>query len=189
MNHTRGSISADDRATLMGLSRKTLEQCLGGGELPQISEGSATLKELRASFVTLRIRDTGELRGCKGEYLAQNPLAISIINMTLSSALDDPRFPPVQDEEVPELEIGLSVLTPVQPITPDEVVVGRHRLLLRKGLNGGLFLPEVPVDWKWDRQEYLERLCEKAGLPSNAWQSDDAKLFGFESESWKEEGS
>jgi hypothetical protein len=75
----------------------------------------------------------------------------------------------------------------LQPISPDEVEVGRHGLIIVQGAHAGLLLPQVPVDFGWGRQEFLAGLCEKAGLPWTAWQAPDAQLFGFETETWEEE--
>jgi AmmeMemoRadiSam system protein A len=95
--------------------------------------------------------------------------------------LDDPRFPPVTPAEAPHLKIGISVLSPLQPIRPEEVVVGRHGLVVTQGNRRGLLLPQVPIEWKWDRETFLSQTCLKAGLPADAWQHG-AQLQGFTAE-------
>jgi uncharacterized protein (TIGR00296 family) len=79
------------------------------------------------------------------------------------------------------------MLTPLQPIHPDDVVVGRHGLMISKGRQSGLLLPQVPVEWSWGREEFLDSVCRKAGLPRDTWKDPDAQLFGFECEVWGEE--
>ena len=107
--------------------------------------------------------------------------------MVVASAVDDPRFPAVTAEEVPNLHIEISALTPLRPITPEEVVVGRHGLMIIRGNYSGLLLPQVPIEQGWNRTEFLDGLCWKAGLPRNAWMSHQAQLYGFEADVWGEE--
>jgi AmmeMemoRadiSam system protein B/AmmeMemoRadiSam system protein A len=180
-------LSAEDKQTLLHLTRQTLNDYLGKGKLPEFKTDSPALLQPRATFVTLRARETGELRGCRGEVIARQPLVESVMNMAVASATDDPRFMPVTINEVPELHIEISALTPMKPIKPEEVVVGRHGLMIVKGYNSGLLLPQVPVEQGWDREEFLRGLCHKAWLPPNAWKDKDAQLYGFEAQVWGEE--
>ncbi len=180
-------ISAEDKATLLRLARQTLDEYLGKGKMPEFKTQSPALLQPRATFVTLRVRETGELRGCRGEILARQPLVESVTNIAIASATDDPRFPPVTIDEVPELHIEISALTPMKPIKPEEVVVGRHGLMIVKGHNSGLLLPQVPVEQGWDREEFLRGLCHKAWLRDNDWKAKDAQLYAFEAEVWGEE--
>jgi AmmeMemoRadiSam system protein A len=110
-----------------------------------------------------------------------------VSNNAISSATDDPRFPPVTAAEVPYLHIEISVLTPMRPIQPEQVEVGRHGLMITKGPNSGLLLPQVPVEWNWSREEFLDSVCRKAGLPPGTWRDADAELLSFECEVWSEE--
>jgi uncharacterized protein (TIGR00296 family) len=107
--------------------------------------------------------------------------------MTVASATDDPRFPPVTADEVPLLWIEISALGPMHPIRPEAIEIGRHGLMIVRRSQMGLLLPQAPVSYGWDRTEYLEKLCRKAKLPSRGWEMDDIMLFGFESEVWGEE--
>ena len=169
------------------LARQTLNDYVGHGHLPDFKPASPTLCEQRAAFVTLRVRETSELRGCIGEVIAREPLWECVRNMAVAAATDDPRFPPVALGELPGLHIEISALTPMTPIKPEQVVVGRHGLMIVKGFNRGLLLPQVPVEQGWDREEFLRGLCHKAWLPSNAWKDKDAQLSGFEAEVWSED--
>jgi AmmeMemoRadiSam system protein B/AmmeMemoRadiSam system protein A len=186
----RGSapgLSAEEKESLLRLVRETLTDYLGKREKPEFPTDSPALLQPRATFVTLRVRETGELRGCRGEIVARQPLVDSVQNMAIASATDDPRFMPVTANEVPRLHIEISALTPMRPIQPEDVVVGRHGLMIIKGHNSGLLLPQVPVEQGWDREEFLRGLCHKAWLPENAWKARDAQLYAFEAEVWGEE--
>jgi AmmeMemoRadiSam system protein A len=172
---------------LLRLARQTLQDCLGAGKFPPCETDSPALLQPRAAFVTLRRRDTGELRGCRGECRARRPLIESVANMAIAAAIDDSRFPPVTIDELPDLQIEINALTPLRPIRPEEVVIGRHGLMILRGPNTGLLLPQVPIAYGWDRDEFLRWLCRKAGLPHDAWKASDAQLYGFEAETWGEE--
>ncbi len=180
-------LGEEDKQQLLYLARETLNEYLTTGKKPTPHVTSPALLQPRATFVTLRRRDTGELRGCRGEILAREPLVESVQNMAIASATDDPRFPHVVAGEVADLHIEISALTPMKPIKPEEVVVGRHGLMITKGFNSGLLLPQVPIEQGWDRSEYLRGLCYKAWLPENAWKARDTQLYGFEAEVWGEE--
>jgi AmmeMemoRadiSam system protein A len=107
--------------------------------------------------------------------------------MTIASAVDDPRFAPVTRAEVPGLHIEISALTPPAPIRPEQVVVGRHGLIISAGRTAGLLLPQVPREYGWNQEQFLRALCEKAGLPGNAWRVPGVRLEAFEAEVWAEE--
>lgn len=181
-----GKLPVAVRDTLLHLARRTLTEYLGAGRLPPVPTDSPAFLEPRATFVTLRTRASGELRGCRGETQARLPLAESVRAMAIASAVDDPRFPPVTADEVPGLHIEINVLTPLVPIDVKGVEVGRHGLMISRGPRAGLFLPEVPVAYGWDLETYLRMLCRKASLPDDAWHDSGAQLFAFESESWGE---
>lgn len=183
---TPPSLSADDKRFLLALSRDTLNAYLGGGSLPSPQVTAPALLALRATFVTLRRRDNGELRGCRGERVARFPLVESVVKMTIASAVDDPRFEPVRLGEVPGLHLEISALTPPHPIRPEEVVVGRHGLIVTAGYAAGLLLPQVPGQFHWDRRAFLRAVCEKAGLPEDAWKWRGVRLEAFEAEVWEE---
>ncbi len=176
-------LSDDAKRLLLRLARQTLIEHLDRGDSdPPCSEIPA-LNEPRATFVTLRRRDTGELRGCRGETRARRPLIESVARQVIASATDDPRFVPVACEEVASLQIRISVLTPMRRLRPDDVVLGRHGLLLMRGRRSGLLLPQVPAYYGMtEPKEFLDALCRKAGLPRGSWSEPDAVLLGFEAE-------
>jgi AmmeMemoRadiSam system protein A len=183
----RPSLSADEKRFLLSLSRQTLVAYLRDGSMPSYAATSAALLEPRATFVTLRRRADGELRGCRGQRSATQPLVASVIHMTVASAVDDPRFAAVTQREVPGLHIEISALTPAVSVRPDEVLVGRHGLIVSAGHVAGLLLPQVPLEYGWDREQFLQAVCEKAGLPGNAWRAAGVRLEAFEAEVWEEE--
>jgi len=180
-------LSAAVRGDLLRIARQSLVQYLGEGTMPDCQTDSAALLEPRATFVTLTDRDTGMLRGCRGEVVARQSLIESVGSMAIAAATDDPRFPPVDLAEVSRLHIEISVLSPMEPIEAGAVEIGRHGLMIMKGHNAGLLLPQVPVAYNWDREEFLDALCRKAGLPRGTWKSAGIQLYGFECEVWGEE--
>jgi AmmeMemoRadiSam system protein A len=118
------------------------------------------------------------LRGCIGHIEALKPLAQTVRECALASALCDPRFEPVTADELPGLRIEISVLSPFVEITPEQVEVGVHGLLISRGSRRGLLLPQVAVQWEWDRERFLSETCRKAGLDGDAWQHG-AKIQAF----------
>lgn len=107
--------------------------------------------------------------------------------MAIAAATDDPRFAPVTMAELDRLAIEISVLTPMAPIAAEDVVPGRHGLMIARGPHAALLLPQAPVIYHWGREEYLQCLCRKAGLPEDAWRTEPVELYAFEAEVWGEE--
>jgi len=157
--------------------RDTIEgKCLK--KPPKAYDISPTLKELRGAFVTLHKH--GQLRGCIGHIVAHFPLAETISRMATAAAFEDPRFPPVTADELKDLEIEISVLTPFQKISNvEEIQVGVHGIYMKKGFHSGLLLPQVATEYKWDRKTFLEQTCRKAGLPGDAWKERDMEIYIF----------
>jgi AmmeMemoRadiSam system protein A len=160
-----------ERATLFAIARDTLSWCVAGGRESFSFAGytlTPRLKETFATFVTLKKR--GMLRGCIGTLAPMDPLYVSIHKNAVSAALEDYRFRPVTAGELSGLEVHLSVLSPIRPIASlDEFTLGAHGIILEKGAARAVYLPEVAVEQKWTKEETLDSLSEKAGLPSDAW--------------------
>ena len=182
------TLTAEDHTQLLKLSRGTLAEYLQTRKMPLFEPTSIATQQPRATFVTLRHKLTHDLRGCRGEVFARYPLWESVQRVSVLSATDDPRFSPMRFDELAEMHIEISVLTPLRLArSPEEVVVGRHGVMIRKGGHGGLFLPQVPTEQGWDRDEYLSTLCwMKAGLPADAWRKPDTQLYIFEAEIFEE---
>ncbi len=142
------------------------------------------LKEPGGAFVTLH--KYGELRGCIGTFQAEKPLYLVVKEMALSAAFNDPRFPPLSTEELPEVEIEISVLSPLARGKPEEVEVGRHGIYLIKGIFRGVLLPQVAVEHGWDRETFLDHVCLKAGLPPGCWRDPETEIYLFTAEVFSE---
>ncbi|HSA34671.1 MAG TPA: TIGR03915 family putative DNA repair protein, partial [bacterium] len=130
----------EEKRTLLRIARQALEATLVRGKRLDIPQDSPGLHQVRAAFVTLWRRDTGDLRGCRGECIPRRPLAEAVARMAVASALDDPRFPSVTAEEIPLLRIDINALTPLRPIRPEDVEVGRHGLMIVRSPYAGLLL-------------------------------------------------
>jgi AmmeMemoRadiSam system protein A len=180
------SLSHAHRKFLLEVAREAIREQLDRGTFTLPTSSEPALNELRATFVTLRERDSRTLRGCRGEYHPTRPLIVAVARTAVASATDDPRFPAITPDELVNTSIEISVLGPLTSIAPDEIVVGRHGLLLKRGSAAGLLLPHVPVEQQWSRSEYLEWLARKAGLESGAWNDPAAELYAFETETWEE---
>jgi len=135
-----------------------------------------------------------KLRGCIGLPYPTTPLAQAIIEAAVSSATEDPRFEPMKASELSDAVFEVSVLTPPEIIEtkkatdyPSKIKVGRHGLIVERGMYKGLLLPQVPVEWKWDEQEFLCQCSMKAGLPPDCWLIDGTKIYKFEAIVFKEE--
>lgn len=169
-------LSELDQQALLRLARQSLEEGVRRHRLPEIESPPEGLREHRGAFVTLR--KARRLRGCIGMVEAFQPLYQTVVECAASAALHDPRFDPVAPHELPDLHIEISVLSTLVDISPHEVEVGRHGLLVSQGSTRGVLLPQVPVEWDWDRERFLEETCQKAGLPKNAWRHD-ARIQAF----------
>ncbi len=183
----RPSLTEEEKRMLLSMVRRTLREHLEQKKTATPEPGSEALEEHRPAFVTLRKRDTGELRGCIGEVVGRRTLIESVARMAVAAGTQDPRFPPVTVAELAGLTVEISALTPMTPIKPGDVEVGRHGLMISRGHYSGLLLPQVPQEQGWDREAYLRGLCAKASLPRDAWQDDDVELRSFEAEVWGEE--
>jgi AmmeMemoRadiSam system protein B/AmmeMemoRadiSam system protein A len=175
-----------DKKTLLATARRTIEYALSGKKIPKPVSKSAILKEKRGAFVTLTKK--GMLRGCIGYIQAIKPLEETIIEMAQAAAFRDPRFPPVTQEELDDLEIEISVLTPILEISNiDEIEVGKHGLIIERGAYSGLLLPQVATDYGWNRDTFLEHTCQKAGLPPDAWSKEGTKIKIFSADVFHEQ--
>jgi AmmeMemoRadiSam system protein A len=147
---------------------------------PDPAENQPGLRHRGAAFVTLRSPD-GALRGCIGELEARRPLIESVRGCAAGAALRDPRFRPVSPAEVDGLHIGISVLTPSNPVRgPEDVEVGRHGIIVERGPYRGVLLPEVGVEQGWDAETFVAATCRKAGLPADAWRHPETRISVFE---------
>jgi AmmeMemoRadiSam system protein A len=170
--------SPEERALLLRLAHEAIESMVEDRMIP-LDPPSAHLAEPRGVFTTIYLHD--ELRGCVGYVMPVTSLYRGVIETARAAASEDSRFRPVTPIEAPELKVSLSILSPLDPITPDQIEVGRHGLVVSWAGHRGLLLPQVPIEHQWDRETFLEQTCRKAGLPMNAWKTG-ATLEAFTAE-------
>jgi AmmeMemoRadiSam system protein B/AmmeMemoRadiSam system protein A len=172
------SLSPDEKTGLLQIARETLDRFVRSNEVLHTETDNPKFLGPKGAFVTLKKK--GALRGCIGFIEPVLPLHQTIVQATIYAASKDARFSPVSSSELKEIDIEISVLTPPQKIVePREVKVGKHGLIIAKGDRRGLLLPQVPVENGWSRLTFLQRTCQKAGLPKDAWKSG-AEIFTFE---------
>jgi uncharacterized protein (TIGR00296 family) len=175
---------------ILKLARETIETYVTNGKKIVIPKDyPEEMNEERGVFVTLYERRNRELRGCMGIPYPEMSLIEALIEASVC-VCTDPRFPQLSKEELKNIFIEVSILTKPEPVKAKdikkEVKIGKHGLIIKKGFQGGLFLPQVPVEQNWSMDEYLENLCYKAGLTADSWLDPDCKLYKFETEIFKE---
>jgi AmmeMemoRadiSam system protein B/AmmeMemoRadiSam system protein A len=162
---------------LLSIARTAISEDMKTGRLPDYRTSDPALTRLSGVFVTLK--EGGELRGCIGHLQADLPLYQAVQQMAVSAAFSDPRFPSLTTQEPEKVTLEISILSPFHRITSfDQIQIGTHGLLLSQEGARGIFLPQVPVEQGWNRQQYLENLCLKAGLASDCW-TKNPTLYTF----------
>jgi hypothetical protein len=180
-------LTQEQRKSLLRIARESLEAA-ARNQPYQPQADDPELRKPGAAFVTLKVKEHGELRGCIGTIEPREPLFLNVAHMARASALEDPRFPQVRPAELPDLTIDISVMSPPAPVTDvNDIEVGVHGLIIERGANKGLLLPQVPIEWGWDRDEFLDHTCLKAGLPRGSWRTGECKLYSFAAEVFGEE--
>lgn len=174
----------DDHRELLRIARATLREYLTTGFMPPGAPHRKSLLEPRGAFVSVRV--AGELRGCIGRVEPDTPLYLAIEQLAVAAATRDPRFDPLRVEELPETRIEISVLSALATATPDDVVIGRHGLVITRGVRRGLLLPQVAVQHNLTRDQFLDEVCGKAGLPPGAWSDEGTLLQCFTAEVFRE---
>jgi len=165
---------------LLKIARASIVEFIEQQTRLELNENDPVLLEPRGAFVTLKIDE--KLRGCIGRLAAEMPLVKTIREMAIEAATGDPRFPPLRKEELEKVSIEISVLSPLkQMFNIDEIEVGKHGLLIRKGFSSGLLLPQVATEYNWTKEEFLQHTCRKAGLGQDAWMSN-AQIYIFSAE-------
>ena len=172
-------LNKEQKSKLLKLARSSIEYYLKYNNKLEVSESDPQLTRKGGAYVTLHKH--GELRGCVGTAVGVKPLYLTIRDMAVEAAVSDPRFPPLSLAELNDIDIEISVISPIEKISdPDNITMGTHGVIVRKGFRGGLFLPQVATETGWSREEFLSYLCfEKAGLPPSAWKDKDTELYIF----------
>jgi AmmeMemoRadiSam system protein A len=171
-------LTAKEKDTLLDIAKKAITAKVNNKDIPKLIVGSQSLQEKRGAFVTLKKH--GLLRGCIGYIKPVKPLGETVQEMAVAAAFHDPRFPSLKPEEVRDLTFEISVLSPLKRIKDiNEIEVGKHGLYIIRGYNSGLLLPQVAVEYKWDRETFLKETCCKAGLPMQAWMDKETEIHIF----------
>ncbi len=183
---------------LVKYARSVLETYFKSGKVDLPTDIREDLKkellEKRGVFVTIHSYPSYELRGCIGIPYPEKELIRAVMDATLASALEDPRFDPLTESELEKIVIEISILTEPKLIKVkdpkeylDKIKIGRDGLIIKYGWHSGLLLPQVPVEQGWNEEEYLSWLCYKAGLPGDAWYDKKAEIYSFQAQIFYEE--
>ncbi len=173
----------ETRTVLLRLARQAVESAVASRpleDLPALPE----LSEPQGAFVTLMRH--GHLRGCVGQVAPVDPLVRVVVQCAVAAATDDPRFAPVAVDEVPQLEIELSLLSRPQVVRFEEIEIGRHGLIATRSGRTGLLLPQVADEKNWPVERFLEETCLKAGLDAYAWKQSETRIEAFTAEVFSE---
>jgi len=199
-------LNEEQKKKLLKIARQTLETYIIERKIAKFNEDDPELLKSYGAFVTLRkctlnrvrsgsgprskSRDDGEsLRGCIGHIISKEPLYKVVRDMAIASSTEDPRFPPVTANELKDIKIEISVLSKPNLIKDiEEFELGTHGVIVRKGFNQGVFLPQVATETGWSKEEFLSNLCShKAGLSSDAWKDKDTNIHIFDAQVFEEE--
>jgi len=182
----RDMLNADQRKRLLEIARNSIETYLKTNKKLELSETDPLLMKKMGAFVTLNER--GELRGCIGNLIGAQPLYLTVRDMAVEAAVGDPRFPSVDLSELKDIDIEISVLSPMERVdSADKIQLGVHGVLIKRGFNSGVFLPQVATETGWSKEEFLSTLCaHKAGLPASAWKDKSTELYVFTAEVFSE---
>ena len=182
----RDMLDKNQKKRLLEIARNSIEAYLKTGKKMEITESDPLLVKEMGAFVTLH--EHGQLRGCIGNLSGGEPLYLTVRDMAVEAAVGDPRFSPVELSELKDIEIEISALSPMQRIDdPEKIQLGIHGVLVRRGFNSGVFLPQVATETGWSKEEFLSSLCaQKAGLSPNAWKDKSTEIYIFTAEVFSE---
>ncbi|MEI6827856.1 MAG: AmmeMemoRadiSam system protein A [Desulfuromonadales bacterium] len=179
-------LTEKEQKELLKIARATIVEYVTNRYIPDIVTTSPGLNLHSGCFVT--IKKQGQLRGCIGNFVSEQPLYLLVQEMSISAATRDPRFYPMKREDLADFTIDISVLSPLtKAASREEIQVGIHGIYIVKGSCRGVLLPQVATEYGWNRDQFLQHTCIKAGLPEDAWQEEcdiyifSALVFGEES--------
>jgi uncharacterized protein len=178
------SLGSREKQSLLEIARRALIAAVERRESLENLPQELGQAESAGAFVTLRRR--GRLRGCIGQIGTGQPLIHVVAHCAKSAALEDPRFDPVTPGELYEIRIELSVLSPLEEIAPDRIEAGKHGLMVTRGRQRGVLLPQVASEYRWAAVRFLEETCVKAGLKPDAWREPETKIYGFTADAFSE---
>ena len=183
---------------LVRLARNAVDEYLKTGKCITAPENTPEkLKRPCGVFVTINKVEDGrkDLRGCIGYPYPTDPLVTAVTQSAISAAAQDPRFNPLSRQELDKVVFEVSVLTPPEKVEIKnqkdcaKIEIGKDGLIIERGIFKGLLLPQVPVEWNWDQEEFLCQCCVKAGLPADNWLLEGTKLYKFQAIIFEEESS
>ncbi len=176
-------LTKKEQKELLKIARETIVGYVTNGKVPAVASTSPGLNLHSGCFVT--IKQKGELRGCIGNFVSEQPLYQLVQEMAVSAATRDPRFYPMKTHDLADFTLDISVLSPLEKIASvEEIKVGIHGIYIVKGSYHGVLLPQVATEYGWNRDQFLQHTCIKAGLPEDAWQGEcdiyifSAQVFG-----------
>ena len=172
------TLKSKEKKILLEVARKAIKSAVLETDEPPEPREEKSLNMRNGCFVT--IKQNGELRGCIGNFQSELPLFKEVAEMAAASATKDPRFYPLQEIDIDSISLEISVLSPLHKIENiDEIKIGKHGIYLEKGYYRGVLLPQVATEHDWDRETFLKQTCLKAGLPTDAWDAEDADIYIF----------
>lgn len=179
-------LTTDQRKKLLSIARKSIESYLANNTILDVFEGDPALNKRMGAFVTLTKH--GQLRGCIGNIIGEQPLYLTVRDMAVEAAARDPRFTGIEPEELSDITIEISVLSELEKVKDSSCIeLGKHGVLVKKGYRGGVFLPQVATETGWSKEEFLSNLCaHKAGLDPFAWRDGSAEIYIFTAEVFNE---
>jgi hypothetical protein len=179
-------LSEDHGRLLLTIARKNILTYLQTQRMLSVDDVPSAFLEKRGVFVTLKRE--GTLRGCIGYPEPIYPLLDALLDSSVSAALRDSRFPPVTAQEMEDITVEVTVLTPPSQIDPDPsmITVGKDGLCVERGISKGILLPQVATEWEWDAETFLCQACMKAGLPPDCWLDEKTKVFTFQGQIFSE---
>jgi AmmeMemoRadiSam system protein A len=179
------SLGNREKQLLLEVARRAVTRAAEFHEALANLPSDETLQRPGGAFVTLRRRG-GRLRGCIGQLPSKDPLVAVIAHCAKAAALEDPRFSPISPQELSQIEIEISVLSPLESIAPGQIEPGKHGLVVTRGTNRGVLLPQVAAEHHWSAGRFLEETCEKAGLERDAWKGAATHIEAFTAEVFSE---
>ena len=179
-------LNKQQKNKLLKIARNSITEYLTNKTTSKLTEDDPLLNTEMGAFVTLRADE--ELRGCIGNITGSLPLSQTIRDMAIAAATEDPRFYPVKINELKEIKIEISVLSPLRKITDiNEIVMGKHGVLVKSGFQSGVYLPQIAVETGWNKEEFMNSLCgSKAGINVDAWKKGKCEIYIFTAEVFSE---
>jgi AmmeMemoRadiSam system protein A len=179
-------LNTHEKQSLLEIARQAIVHGVQTGQEYVEPREEKALNQRNGCFVT--IKQNGQLRGCIGNFQSELPLFKEVANMAQASASKDPRFYPLKEEDLDNFTLEISVLSPLRKIEDiEEIEVGRHGIYIEKSFYRGVLLPQVATEHHWDRKTFLKQTCIKAGLPTNAWEAEDADIYVFSAQVFGED--